>query len=225
MFASSAKRSAHARDCPATPSARRRAGLRDQRLERARQRAAHRCPAPAARSAPSRDQLRDRRDARRDAGEPLALRLDQHVRQPVAVAVARDAAREREEVRVAVLGEQLVLRAARRAIRCDRRCRARCARLCRASLQRSAADVHEAPVQLRRQARQRLEQHVGALFLHQARRPTGSPPGRRDCCRRAILSTRNPGRKPREVDAVIDQLDASRRRQRRAGARGSPRCR
>src|SRR5690349_21221283 len=42
------------------------------------------------------DELRDGRDASRDAGEALALGLRKHVRQTIAIAVARDAARQRE---------------------------------------------------------------------------------------------------------------------------------
>src|SRR6185436_17049534 len=55
-------------------------------------------------------QLGDRRDPRRDAGDALALRLGKHVRQAVAIAVARDAAREREDVGGAVFLEDLLLR-------------------------------------------------------------------------------------------------------------------
>src|SRR5260221_3405554 len=56
------------------------------------------------------DQLRNRRDARRQARESLALRLGKHVRQAVAIAIARDAASERKEIRLAVLRQQLLLR-------------------------------------------------------------------------------------------------------------------
>ena len=56
------------------------------------------------------DQFGNAGHARGDAGEALALRLDEHVRQPVAVAVARHARGEREQVGSAVLGQQLDLR-------------------------------------------------------------------------------------------------------------------
>src|SRR5436190_17624373 len=56
------------------------------------------------------DQLWDRRDPRGYAREPLALRLGEHVRQAVAIAIARDAASERKEIRLAVLRQQLLLR-------------------------------------------------------------------------------------------------------------------
>ena len=74
-------------------------------------------------------------------------------------------------------------------------------------LERPVADLHESPMQLGRNARQRLEQHVHAFFLDQARhgqddhRIADPAPSR---------GTVGFGRKPREIEAVIDQLDASR---------------
>src|SRR5215467_906057 len=55
------------------------------------------------------DQLRDCRYACRNTGKPLALRLDQHIWQSVAVAVFGDLAGESEDVRLAVSVEHLRL--------------------------------------------------------------------------------------------------------------------
>ena len=56
------------------------------------------------------DQLGNSRQPGRDAGETLALRLHQHVRQPVAVAVAADLGGEHEQIGLAVGGEHVRLR-------------------------------------------------------------------------------------------------------------------
>src|SRR6185436_6407899 len=68
-------------------------GLRDQALDGAGERGDVVLLDQHARDAVAHE-LGDRRDARRDAGDALALRLGEHVRQAVAIAVARDAARE-----------------------------------------------------------------------------------------------------------------------------------
>src|SRR5438309_3640396 len=54
-------------------------------------------------------ELWDGGDPRCHARERLALRLGEHVRQAVAVAVARDAAGERKKIRRPILSEELVL--------------------------------------------------------------------------------------------------------------------
>src|SRR5213592_2034411 len=56
------------------------------------------------------NQLGNGRDACRYAGDTLALRLSEHVRQAVAVTIARDTARQRKEVGLAIFRQQLVLR-------------------------------------------------------------------------------------------------------------------
>ena len=71
------------------------------------------------------DQLRNAGNARRHAGELLALRFEQHVGQAVAVAVVADAARQRRRCRRRGRRRAPRLALAGRAIRCARRCRAR----------------------------------------------------------------------------------------------------
>ncbi len=73
------------------------------------------------------DQLGDAGQPRRDAGQPLALRLHQHVRQAVAVAVLGDLGGEHEQIGLAIGGEHLRLRlraAPFDAVRRDRAARA-----------------------------------------------------------------------------------------------------
>ncbi len=111
------------------------------------------------------DQLGNCRKIGGNAGERLALRLDEHVRQPVPVAVRRRFGGKHEEIGAAIGGEHLGL--SQGATPLDPRRKAK--RLCPAPQRRghrAAADMDKAPSESGRQEHQRGEQIVIALFCH-----------------------------------------------------------
>ena len=67
------------------------------------------------------DQFRDCRNVGRNAGKPLALRLDQHVGEAVPIAVLHNLGGEHEQVGLTIGGEHFrLVMAPRHSIRCDR---------------------------------------------------------------------------------------------------------
>ena len=221
-FASSAKLSSTRATAPPGPSARRRAGFAIS-VSSARASASASFSSTSSAGLAVAHQLRDRRDAGRHAGERLALRLGEHVRQAVAVAVARDAAREREQIGVPVFAQQLVLRERAAPLNAVRDAEGTTPGA------RGAASAARRPTCTNRQcsaggnARQRLEQHIGAFLLHQASH-------RQDHDRVGGIATialrmRSCSWKPLEVDAVVHELDLPRRRERGEVIAICPRCR
>ena len=147
--------------------------------------------------------------------QALALRLHQHVGQAVAVAVGGDAARQHEQVGArASASSTALLRLRRRASRCGsampsaRRLRAFSSR--RAGRRRYGRGASAALGGSRASA---ASSTSIALLLDRRGRPqmsrTGSPP----CgCRRAPASHAGRRREAGEIEAVIDELHARRRR-------------
>ena len=155
---------------------------------------------------------------RRDRGELHGTRLHQHVRQAVAVAIGGDPAREHEQIGAA--GRRPAPDPAPARPASDPVAEAELPRLASSSsAQRAAADMDVAPVQVRRQQRQRFEQHLDALLRHRPGEPqeltgpAGSlPSGRPAGARRKALG----------IEAMVGRARPGRPAQARADA---TRCR
>ena len=172
------------------------------------------------------------REPARDRGQLHGARLEQHVRQAVAIAVGRDPAREHEQIRAPVGLQHLVLRQRRRASAPARASPSAAARASRSVAQRAAADVGVAPVQRRRQRRERRSS-TSRPFFGTSRATPRSWTGRAG----SLPSGPGPPARRREalgVQAVIGQHDLGGRRQRpqmggvggaaRRSTSGSPRA-
>ena len=158
------------------------------------------------------EQLLDGAGPGGDARQPLARRLHQHIGQAVAVAVAGDPAGQREEIGGAQGRQDLGL--GLRAAPGDAPGKAEALGLgLQVGQQRAAADMDEAPGQIRRQQGKGGQQVVVALLLH--RPPDGEDDdgigglapvaGRPRGCR---------GGEAGEVEAVMDQGHLAGRRMR-----------
>ena len=113
------------------------------------------------------DQLRHRRHPAGDDRELRCACFEQDVGQAVAIAIRRDPARQHEQIRPAIGIEHLILRQG--ATPHDPVGEAEARRRAGEPLaERAAADVLVAPVHVRRQHRQRLEQDLDALLRHEA---------------------------------------------------------
>ena len=158
-----------------------------------------------------RDQLGDRGDPAGDRRQLHRARLEQHVRQAVAIAVGGDPARQHEQVGAAIARQHLIVRqraapadpsgdAERRRPGLERRA------------QRPAADMLVAPVQPGRQRGERRQQPFDPLLRHQP----GDPQQPHRPRRIAAVGPRRPARrrKARRVEPVIGQEHLGGRRQR-----------
>ncbi len=161
------------------------------------------------------DQLGDRRDRGRDTGQALALRLHQDVGQAVAIAVAGDPAGQDEQIGCAVMLQHhrmwLGAEPGDALGQAERRGLTRQPRALGA-----VPDMHQPPMQPRRQQRERAQQ-VGIAFL------VDQPADRQhDRGVARILAAAGWARDPRraaeavEVEAVIGQADSARLRCERA---------
>ena len=146
---------------------------------------------------PSLKQFGHAGNRRRDAAEPLARRLDQHIGQSVAVAVARRCGRRARRDRA------LRYRASTSSCACAPCHSIRVGEPERFALRLelrqklAAADMDEAPGQIFGQQRQRLEQHVIALLLDRAADAQEDRPDRLDRSRRA--AARVPVKRPKRL--------------------------
>ena len=206
---SSAKVSA-TRACPARPSARRRAGLPIS-ASSARASASGSFSSTSSAGLAVAHQLRDRRDARRHAGESLALRLHQHVRQAVAVAVAsRRGWRARTGRPCGIRASSSSCVSAPRQVIFSLRPRAlaRCWRRSLSGPPPTCTKRQCSSGEMRASASSSTSVPFFSTSRATDRITTGSAASRHRGAEAAVL------REPREIEAVIDQLDASRRRER-----------